>query len=77
MITKIKSRIKDVKRDSLGHKEVVLKNLENSLVEFSSQLEELREKYAKTLQVAYNPNDIINYPLDKSGIWRRKIMLVY
>jgi CHAT domain-containing protein len=65
MIDKIQTRIKEEKRDTISNKEVLFKNLNNSLVEYSSQLEELREKYAQTLQIVYNPNDRIEYPMAK------------
>ncbi|MBK6817819.1 MAG: hypothetical protein IPG82_20750 [Saprospiraceae bacterium] len=66
MIERIKIRIKDEKRDSAVRKDEIIKNLDNSLVEYTAQLEELREKFSQTLQVAYNPNDRIDYPMEKN-----------
>ncbi len=78
MIERIKIRIKDEKRDSAVRKDEIIKNLDNSLVEYTAQLEELREKFTQTLQVAYNPNDRIDYPMEKikTLLKRKKACLI-
>ncbi|MBK6817442.1 MAG: CHAT domain-containing protein [Saprospiraceae bacterium] len=78
MIERIKIRIKDEKRDSAVRKDEIIKNLDNSLVEYTAQLEELREKFSQTLQVAYNPNDRIDYPMEKikTLLKRKKACLI-